>query len=697
MQMNVQVKSEGARGAISRLRLSQAWWLPLSLVVIILLLFSNSLGREFIWDDAALIQQNYLIQDLDNLPQLFTRDFWAFAEGEGKGHDLYRPLVSLSYLIDFRLWGNRPPYYHFTNLLFHILSSVLVYFILQAIFEKSWSAWLGALLFAIHPIHTESVSWISGRTDVICGLFFFLALFLYLSARKGGRWTHTAGSLVAFFLALLSKEMAITLPLVIALYNLCFDGSPRPEQWWNVLRTRLGRAVMESLPYLVVIFLYLPIRLQVLGFVIKSKDEMAGSLQNLSSLQGLGATLFLSAKIVALDLWLLVVPFSLNAHRLVSDLGSNFGFAAWLSLLLVIAVLALSILALRRTPAYAFAGLFFFATILPVSGLLHIGDFVAERFLYIPSLAVCLAAALLCTSLWQRQRTWGLVLSLFIVLPWIVLTYRRNADWRDGLTFWSKTVAISPRSTIAHNHLGLEFWYRGQNEQAIAQFEQVLQLDGEDENAYNNLAGVYFSQERYHEAEAHYQQAIALAPENALFHLNLGVVYERLDDPEKAVTAYQEALALNPRFAPAYYNLGLLHGGTERWAEAIFYLERALDIEPTSAAAHNSLGLIYLDLGLFYQAGFEFRQAMQLDPVSPEILNNLGLTYLHAEQFDRAIQPLERALQIAPEFAPAHFNLALAYLETGAKDKALRELAIAAELDPANEEARRLIKELGSQ
>jgi tetratricopeptide (TPR) repeat protein len=697
---NVQVKSKGARGVISRLRLNQvnqAWLLPLSLVVIILLLFSNSLGREFIWDDAALIQQNYLIQDLDNLPQLFIRDFWAFAEEEGKGHDRYRPLISLSYLIDLRLWGDRPPYYHVTNLLFHIFSSVLVYFILRAIFEKRWPAWLGALLFAIHPIHTESVSWISGRTDVICGFFFFLALFLYLSARKGGRWTHAAGSLVAFLLALLSKEMAVTLPLVIALYNLCFDESPQGERWWDDLRARLGQAAVESLPYLVVLVLYLTIRLQVLGFVIESTDKMAGSLQNFSSLQGLGAMLLLSAKIVALDLRLLVLPFPLNAHRLVSDLESNFGPTVWLSLLIVVAVLALSILVLRRAPAYAFASLFFFATILPVSGVLSIGDFVSERFLYVPSLAVCLAAALLCTALWQRRRTWGLVLSLLIVLPWATLTYRRNADWRDGLTFWSQTVAASPRSTIAHNHLGLEFWYREQYEQAIAQFEQVLQLDEENQNAYNNLAGVYFSQERYQEAEAHYRQAIALAPQNALFHFNLGVVYERLDDPEKAVTAYQEALALNPRLAAAYHNLGLLHSRMGRWAEATFYLERVLDIEPTSAAAHNSLGLIYLDLELFSQAVFEFEQAMRLDPASAETLNNLGLTYLYAEQFDIAILSLERALQIAPEFAPAHFNLALAYLESGAKDKALRELAIAVELDPANEEARRLIKELGSQ
>ena len=688
-------------GAISRLRLDRVnrdWLLSLSLLVVILVLFSNSLRQQLIWDDVSLIQQNRLIRTLDNLPQLFRQDYWAFAEEEGQRRDLYRPLVSLSYMIDFRLWGIRPLYYHFTNLFFHILSSVLVYFILQAVLKERWPAWLGALLFAIHPIHTEAVSWISGRTDVICGFFFFLALLLYLRAQKGGRWTHLAGSLVAFSLALFSNEMAITLPLAIALHNLCFDGSPGEGRRWEVLRGRLARAVIGTLPYLVVAVLYLTIRLQVLGFVIDSEAGLAESLQGLSGVQRLGATLLLSARVVALGLRLLVLPFPLNAHRLVSDLvASGLGLTAWLSLLAVLAVLALSVLALRRSPTGAYAGLFFFATILPASGLLSIGDFVAERSLYIPSLAVCLVAATLCASLWQRQRTWGLVLSLLIILPWIGLTYRRNFDWRDGLTFWSRTVAASPHSTVARNHLGLEFWYRGQGEEAVAQFEQILQLAPENQNAYSNLGSVRFAQGRFKEAEAHALQAIALAPTNAVFQLNLAMVYEQLDDPESAVTAYYEALALNPRLTLAYYHLGLLHGSMGRWAEAIFCLERVLDLEPASAAAHNSLGLIYLDLELPAEAVFEFEQALLLDPGSVEALNNLGLTHLYAEQFDRAIGALELASAIAPEFAPAHFNLALAYLENGARDKALRELAIAAELDPSNEEARRLISELGSQ
>ena len=685
------------REQISHVRLKSAWLLPLLLIVTVWLVFSNSFGGEFIWDDISLVLQNRFIRDPDNLPQLFTQDFWGFAQDEGKGHDLYRPLVSVSYLTDFQMWGARPPFFHLTNLLFHILSSLIVYFILRTILAAQWPAWLGALLFAVHPIHTESVTWISGRTDVICGFFFFLSFFLYLKHRRQERWIYLISSLVSFFLALLSKEMAITLPLVVILYGLCFNDSPWRGRWQEIGRTRLGRAVMDSLPYLAVVTLYLIIRLQVLGAMLYGADKTTGLLHNVTDLQGIGATLLLSAKVVALYLQLLVVPYPLNAHRLISDLDSASALTAWLSPLVVVAVLVLAILALRRAPPYAFAGLFFFITVLPVSGLLPVGDMAAERFLYIPSLAVCLVAALLGTWLWQRRRAWGAALLLLIALPWAAITYNRNADWQDGMTFWSKTVAASPRSTVARNFLGLEFWYRGQNDQAIAEFEQVLRMDAEDKNAYNNLGAVYSSQERYPEAEAEFQKAIALAPDTPVLHFNLGVVYERLDSPEQAIAAYQETLALDPYFASAYYNLGLLYHRLERWAEAIFYFERLLDVEPDSIEAHNSLGLVYLRLAIYPQATFEFEKALQLDSQSVQALNNLGLTFLNAERFDQAIPPLEQAVQIAPEFAPAHYNLGLAYLESGFDDRALRELAIAVELDPDNEEARRLIQELGDR
>jgi tetratricopeptide (TPR) repeat protein len=686
-----------ARDTIPDIRTKWAWLLPLLLVVIILLVFSNSAGHEFIWDDTSLILQNRFIQDPGNLPQLFTQDLWAFTREPGIDHDLYRPLVSVSYLIDFHFWGARPFPYHFSNLLFHVLSSLTVYLILREILGEMWPAWLGALLFAITPIQTESVTWISGRASVICGFFYFLAFLLYLYHRKRDRWGYLIGSLVAFLLALLSNEIAITLPIVIFVYVLCFDDAPWRGRWEGFSQTRYGRALIEALPYLAVVVLYLAVRVRVLGFPFYGAERAMRIQASTSALGGIGATLLLAAKVVALYLRLLVLPYPLNAHRLASDLESTAVLLDWLAPVVVVAVLVLSILALRRAPTLAFAGLFFFATILPVSWLLAVGDMVPERFLYIPSLAICLVVAWLVASLWQQRRAWGVALALLISLLWVVLTFNRNADWRNNLTLWSRTVAASPQSTLAHNSLGLEFLNRGQYEKAIAEFDQVLKIDQENQNAYINLGAAYATQEQYQEAAEALQKAIELVPERALPHFHLGIIFERLGDTEQAIVAYQNALDLDPYLVSAYYNLGLAYHSLERWAEAIFVFERLLDIEPNSAEAHNSLGLVYLQLQLFPQAIYEFQEALQLDPQSAPALSNLGLAYLNNEQIDRAIPPLERAAEIAPDFAPARFNLGVAYLESGFNDKALVELAIAAELDPDNEEARRLIKEIGGQ
>lgn len=716
------LKGEKANHIGTYIQLNRVWLLPASLVIVVLLLFSNSLGPEFIWDDVLLVQHNYLIQNLNNLPQLLLLDTGAFVEVEGQPPRHYRPFVSLSFFTDFHLWGFSPSGYHLTNLFFHVLTVIIVYFLLIRLFNRQGLAWLSAFLFAIHPIHTEAVSWISGRADVISGFFFFLAFFLYIiryqniaqvqgplknptgqgsdqppQAQNIGQQAETirlGASLLAFGLALLAKETTVTLPLVIFLYTFYVERTSNQNRVGNTMRPPLRRAVIEALPYLIIVILYLTLRLWVLGFLINSQERR---IVELFSLTDLASNFLLSSKIILLYLRLLLAPFPLNANRLVSDLANETGMIAWLSPLVVLVMLSLSLMAWRRAKAYSFAGLFFLVTILPEAGWFRPGYFVAERSLYLPSLAVCLALALVGSTLWRRGQMGSSFFLLVIALPWLILTYHRNFQWRDSLTLWSQTVAVSPRSDLAHNHFGQELGYRGQYELAIAHFEQALQIDEKNAVAYNNLGDVYFAQEKYEEARENYEKAITLLPENPWGYFYLGATHERLDDPASAMVAYEQALELNPSFSPAYYQLGLLHSYHKNWTKAIFYLEQFLVLEPASAAAHNTLGLIYTEQKLFPQALSEFEQAAQLDPDSAEILANLGLAYLNTTQFKAAIRSLEQALHIDSELALAHFYLGLVYLEMGAEDKALIELAITVELDPANEIARRLIEQLAGQ
>ena len=212
--------------------------------------------------------------------------------------------------------------------------------------------------------------------------------------------------------------------------------------------TRLVKAVVEALPFLAVAILYLTIRYVVLGVVFASGERTAGGL-------------LLSAQVVALYLRLLVLPFPLNALRPVSDLQAVSGVGLWLAPIVVGVVLLLGLLVLRRWRLVGFAVLFFFVTVLPVSWLLPVGPYVGERFLYLPSLAICLLAGSFLARLWQRQRTVALALILVIALPWAVLTLTRNGAWRHRLTFWTRAVQASPDSAIAHDYSGVGYWRPG--------------------------------------------------------------------------------------------------------------------------------------------------------------------------------------------------------------------------------------------
>lgn len=697
-------RPQPAAERVIQLRLRWEWLLPLLLVAVTLLAYANSFGREFVWDDQALAGQNRLLQDPGQWFRLFGRDMWAFAQGRGMGHDLYRPLVSLTYLLDVRLWGERVPLYHVANLLFHLASTLLVYALgLQLLggagretgpsASGRLAAGLAALLFGLHPVHSEAVAWINGRTDLMSTCFFLLSFWLYLLYRRRERLGTLLGALLAFLLALLAKEMAITLPAVVGIYVLCFDDAPwrageRDGKRLGWGQTRPVRAVVEALPFVAVAVLYLTVRLVVLGSVLPGaggEDKAPGGV-------------LLAAQVLALYLRLLVVPYStrLGALRPVSALQAVQGAAAWLAPAVVVGVLVAGLAALRRWRLLGFAVLFFFVTALPVSWLLPVGEYVAERFLYLPSVAICLALGALLAWVWSRQRMVALALILVIVLPWGVLTAGRNAVWHDRLTFWSRAVQDWPDDATAHSHLGLEYLNRGQPAQALAEFRRALEADPESDAAYNGLGTVYVAQGQLPEAEAAFQKAAELAPDVALPRYNLGVVFEAQGKPEEAVAAYQKAVELDPAAASARLNLGFVLIRLERWDEAWEQFEAVLHSEPEGVAqvpAHRGLGQILFRQGRPDEAIAAYQEALRLDPQSVEAMNDLGLVYLNVGETEQATAQFEQALGLEPRYLPAHLNLALAYQEAGLTEQALRELAAVLELDPNNLDAAALMEE----
>jgi tetratricopeptide (TPR) repeat protein len=673
-------------------RIRWEWLLPLLLVLAGAVVYANSFGREIIWDDQELPAQAQTLREPAQWLRVFSSNEAGSATAGAEGRLLYRPLTWLSHLIDLRLWGDRVRGYHITNLLLHLLSTLLVYAIGLSLLGSwadrgavpgkgsRWPAWLAALLFAIHPIHTEAVTWINGRADLLSTCFYLLSFWLYLFYRRREQLWVLLISLLAFLLALLSKEVAITLPLAIALFVLCFDPSPWRAPFRQLGRSRAVKAIVEALPYLAVAVLYLTLRLVVFGRVFGTADRTAGGLP-------------LAAQVVALYLRLLVLPYPLKALRPLSDLQAISGVGAWLALVAVGIVLLLGVAALHRWRLLGFAVLLFFVTVLPVSGLFSAGDYAAERFLYLPSVAVCLAAGVLLAWLWQRQRTVTLALILVIALPWAVLTLSRNSIWRDGLTFWSKTVQDSPSSAAAHSHLGLVYLNQGKAAQAMAELSRAVELDPEDGDAQNSLGIGYYSQGQLDLAETAFLKAVGLSPAPAVAYYNLGAAYGAQGKSDEAIAAYQKSLEINPRSTAARVNLGFLFAGLERWEEAQAQFQGALEVDPGLVVAHNGLAQILFQQGQSAGAIAEYQAALRIDPQSVDAMNGLGLVYLNTGQTEQAAALFEQALELAPNYAAAHFNLALAYHDAGQDDKAIKELQAVLELQPDNQEAQQLMEE----
>ncbi len=513
------------------------------------LLYVNGIGNGFLIDDEIIVLSN-------TRPLEVEGPLSVFAKGEKiESLDLpyYRPLTNLSYYLDRSLWGMNPSGFHFTNFLLHILNTLLVFAVASFMVGGRVIPCLAGLLFAAHPVHTESVDLVQGRTDLLSGLFFLSSLFLFFHfmqrVRERGSSSLFAASLVAFFLALLSKEIAVTLPLIILVYSLFFR---QPAQEGRKSRNPW----LLSAPFFLVLGTYLMLRVWVLGLPSIPRADLVSLLS---------PRLLVLPSLFITYLKLLLWPFSLTfLHSIPLPHGPpDPRFLVPLALLAVLTI-GVALLARRSKEAW-FAVAWILITLLPVSGLVPIRGFVlAERYLYIPSVGFSIVIALAAgRAMESRMPSWGKglvgasIAAVLIIFSWA--TVWRNSEWSDELAIYQEMVRASPDSFFAHNNLALEYLERGKVDQAIT----------------------------------HLQRAVALDPNHAIAYNNLGVAYGRKGLFEQAAAAYHRAIQINPRYAEAYNNLGVLFEDTGRLHEAEIQYRKALELDPQFAKAVKNLVQLY--------------------------------------------------------------------------------------------------------
>lgn len=521
------------------------------------LLYAPTLAHDFAFDEYFLILEDTTLHRLRYLPDFFTRPFWP---GQ-TGLIYYRPLISLTYALDFSLGHGKPWLFHLTNLLGHVLTSVLAFYLSRRLFPSL--AFLTGLWFALHPVHTETVTWISGRTDLFAALFLFLAWLLASAPPSPRNWKPLLAP-AAFALALLAKELAVVFPLLLLL-----------SDWLQHRRFNLSRGL-----------LYLLLGLVLLGYFYLRHHALTvpgpPPAPAFFTDQPLSARLYTMSAVGWTYLRVLFFPFPLRLDYYYDQLFKA-GVPGWIGVPALLGLLTLALLAgsqFRRRPGITFDFLGLALSLLPVSHLHSFPTLMAERFLYLPSLFTCLFLARVFKAALDRAPRLGRGLCLLLLVEWIALAAGRNRDWQNGYRFWRASVPHIPDRPEGHNLLGIFALKQGRTALARHEYEAALRIDPDYTVALSNLAEIAFRQGDLKEAQRLLEAAVAKTPDLVTARFNLGIVYARLGEEDKAIAELKAGLDLFPANLQMRLKLISLLQRQGRDPEAQDLVEEGLTLTP---------------------------------------------------------------------------------------------------------------------
>ncbi len=561
------------------------------ITVLAMAAYWNTLSNDFVAGDLQFIRNNPHVGDFDAVRKSFVSDYWKSLGGEAFLY--YRPLVVLSHFFDVKLYGLQPGGHHFSNMLYHVIATLLVYqLLLRLLAFRVGPAAIGSILFAVHPIHTHSVSYVVGRTDILATIFYLAALLLLIDGLRNdpGRmpWGKTIAAGFCFFLALLCKEMAVTLPLVLVLYSVCAAGQyqrlKEPRLW-------IACAILGG-----VLVCYAGLRIQAVGF--SNPEEVIWANYSLSqriSLVFFTLGFYVNKLLLPVHLCYFAdftVPGSWR-EVLTSGLfwtGTTFCFAL--------------AAALTRPSLLSLAVLWIGVTLLPVLNIVRIAALAKENFLYLPSVGFCLLCAIAVAHWHHATRTRAVIYALLglVSASYLTMTMERNQEYANPVIFLEETLRdMTPVPEAERKEL--RFFDKIKNFYVV----------------YYNLGNLYHQRGAWDKAAAAFTSALDYMPpyfparRRARALLTLGIVEEKRGNLDAANTALLQAWESSPRRSDVDVMLGLVAARQGKMDAAETYLKRAIKENPASVKAHFNLGLVYRDTGRLEEFRAELQEAARLD------------------------------------------------------------------------------------
>ena len=557
------------------------------------LVFLPAIEGGFVnWDDQRYVYENGLIRSID---LAFIKTIFSTIQVSN-----FHPLTMLSYTVDFALWGENPLGYHLENVILHAINTFLAGWLAVRLVEargkhNSTFAFVAglttAILFGLHPMHVESVAWISEKKDVLSGLFFMLSLLSYLRYHKNRSFSAYALCFAFFILALLSKPMAVTLPAVL----LIIDMYPLERR----SKEGFGRILLEKVPFFGASIL--------IAVVTVIAQRGSGALRSLET-DPLSLRILTAFRGFIFYLFKLVFPTGLAPyypHPLEQTIAN---YQYWGAIAIFVAITIAAVYAVKKgKAAFPAAWAFFVVTLLPVIGIIQVGrQAAADRYIYIPAIAlfILMGGALAVLVKRKKSALYPVIAGLAIVsVIFSFLTIKQTRIWKDSLALWSHEIKVYPMTVpMAYNSRGQAYHIAGELEKAIEDYSASITLNPFDPFPYNNRA----------------------------------LIYEDMGREALAIEDYTKAISLDSGFFNARNNRGIAFGKNGRFSEAVEDFTAALKIHPASSSAFLNRGFALMSLERPDEALADFSKADALSPGNPVIAYNLGLVYLKLGENEKA-------------------------------------------------------------
>jgi Flp pilus assembly protein TadD len=633
--------------------------ISLFLVASILAVYWQVRHHEFIkYDDPDYVSDN------PHVRAGWTREgvSWAFRT---TFHYHWHPLTWLSHMTDYQLFGLNPTGHHLTSLFLHIANTLLLFLVFEWMTGSLLRSAFVAALFALHPLHVESVAWVSDRKDVLSTFFWMVTMVAYVHYSGHPGFNRYALVTIAFILGLMAKPMVVTLPIILLLMD-----------YWPLERFQFGQSRRErrrekcegpdaryqTRPALRLVwekglfFLIVGASAIVTILVMRHESILTLKLSRLWPTKSLIAeTMVNYVTYIAKMLWplKLAIPYPESDVPAVWQVGG--------AGLLLLGISLLSFWQRRQRPYLLVGWLWYLITLLPVIGLVGVGPHkMADRYTYLPLIGLFIIIAWGVPDLLAGWRHRRLVLGIsvgMLLLGCMTGSWLQARHWKNSISLFGHGVTVTSNNLVAHNNLGSALAEQGSLTEAIGHYYEALRIEPGYADAHYNLANALAEQGRLQEAIDHYSEALQIRPRYAQAHYNLGLVLAEQGRLTEAMGHFSEALRIDPDYAQAHYNLGVALVIEGKLTGAIKHFSEALRIDPDYAQAHYNLGLALTKEGRVAEGIEHYSEALRIQPDNAKAHHQLGIARAKQGRLKEAIGHFSEALRIQPDYTKARQNL----------------------------------------